>query len=183
MSKQESLPKSMSKQESLSTEKNQTKDKITSMSNPESRLKCKFISDGKTIGRANNTEKSGAKNMEEKVIVVCDSECKKNVRSNSELLLLLFLSSQFCNFSSYLDLPLFFSWSVITDLLAAGFSKFSTLLDILSFEEILDFSLILIFGLSLSFCCQKVCQNRNLCQKVCQNRNLFQLRKTKQKTK
>jgi hypothetical protein len=82
MSKQESLPKSMSKQESLSTEKNQTKVKITSMSNPESRLKCKVISDGKTIGRANNTEKSGAKNMEEKLIVVCDSECKENVRSN-----------------------------------------------------------------------------------------------------
>ena len=82
MSKQESLPKNMSKQESLSTEKNQTKVKITSMSNPESRLKCKVISDGKTIGRANNTEKSGAKNMEEKLIVVCDSECKENVRSN-----------------------------------------------------------------------------------------------------
>ena len=82
ISKQESVPKSMSKQESLSTEKNQTKVKITSMSNPESRLKCKVISDGKTIGRANNTEKSGAKNMEEKLIVVCDSECKENVRSN-----------------------------------------------------------------------------------------------------
>ena len=81
MSKQESVPKSMSKQESLSTEKKQTKDKITFLSNPESRLKCKVISDEKTIGRANSTEKSDAKNMEGKLIV-CDSECKENIRSN-----------------------------------------------------------------------------------------------------